>query len=66
MRASPLSMAILYFLMGSGFTYIAVQSVEDTVWNLTTIILALVATLDFAAAIRLLTVHVKLKNSKKK
>lgn len=62
MRPSPLFTATLYFLMGVGFVYIATQSVQDTIWNFTTIILMLVATLDFAAAIRLVTIHMKLKN----
>ncbi|MBB6454865.1 lysylphosphatidylglycerol synthetase-like protein (DUF2156 family) [Salirhabdus euzebyi] len=66
MRASPLFMALLYFIMGFVFTYIAIQSVEETVWNFTTIILAVVATFDFAVAIRLIGVHMKIKDAKNK
>jgi hypothetical protein len=65
MRASPLFMSILYFFMGFVFTYIAAQSVEETIWNFTTIILAVVATFDFAVAIRLVAVHFKIKQAKK-
>jgi len=65
MRTSPLFMAFLYFLMGAVFTYIAVQSANETIWNFTTIILVIVATFDFAVAIRLLSLHSRIKNSKK-
>ncbi|KGX84317.1 YdiK family protein [Pontibacillus marinus] len=64
MRTSPLFMAFLYFLMGAVFTYIAVQSANETIWNFTTIILAIVATFDFAVAIRLFSLHFRIKNSK--
>ena len=65
MRTSPLFMSFLYFLMGAVFTYIAVQSANETIWNFTTIILAVVATFDFAVAIRLVSLHFRVKNSKK-
>ncbi|GAA0496742.1 hypothetical protein GCM10008986_24580 [Salinibacillus aidingensis] len=64
MRASPLFMSTLYLFMGILFTYIAAQSVEETLWNFTTIILAVVATFDFAVAVRLINLHIKIKNSK--
>ncbi|MRH44883.1 DUF4305 domain-containing protein [Aquibacillus halophilus] len=66
MRTSPLFMASLYFGMGVVFTYIATQSVEDTVWNFMTILLAFFATLDFVVSFRLFKMHFKLKKSKKK
>lgn len=69
MRTSPLFMAFLYLGMGVVFTYFAIQSVEDTIWNFMTIILAFFATLDFVVTFRLLRLHLKikkLKNSKKK
>lgn len=53
--------AIFYFLMGILFTYMAIQSVEDTVWNVITILLALVATLDFGVGIRFMRLHFKMK-----
>ena len=65
MRTSPLFMSFLYFLMGAVFTYIAVQSANESIWNFTTIILAVVATFDFAVAIRLVSLHFRVKNSKK-
>lgn len=66
MRTSPLTMAIVYFVMGIFFVYIAVLTVDDTVWNLTTIVIALFATLDFGVSIRLFSIHFRLKNKKKK
>lgn len=47
--------------MGILFTYMAIQSVEDTVWNVITILLALVATLDFGVGIRFMRLHFKMK-----
>ncbi|MRG87347.1 YdiK family protein [Salinibacillus xinjiangensis] len=64
MRASPLFMSALYLFMGVVFTYIATQSVEETIWNFTTIILVVVATFDFAVAIRLIKLHYRIKNAK--
>lgn len=66
MRTSPLFMAFLYLTMGIAFTYIAAQSAVETVWNVMTVILALVATFNIAVAIRLYNLHMKIKNSKKK
>ncbi|MDC2867821.1 YdiK family protein [Bacillus sp. BP-3] len=54
MRNSPFVMATLYFLLGCIFTYLAITSVEDTIWNFYTILLAIMATVDFNLAIRLL------------
>ncbi|MFG6117184.1 YdiK family protein [Halobacillus sp. MO56] len=66
MRTSPLFMAFLYFIMGIVFTYIAAQTVEDTIWNFITIFLAILATFDFAVSIRLFNLHFRLKNTNKK
>ncbi|MGY0694882.1 YdiK family protein [Virgibacillus sp. FSP13] len=66
MRTSPKNMAIFYFLMGLLFTFIATQTVEDTVWSFPTILLAIFATLDFGVCIRLMSIHFRLKNKKKK
>ena len=66
MRTSPLFMASLYFGMGVMFTYIGIQSIDDTIWNFITIALALFATLDFAVAIRLFGIHLKIKKVKNK
>ncbi|WP_100012599.1 YdiK family protein [Lentibacillus sediminis] len=65
MRTSPLAMAIIYFLMGILFIYIATQTAGDTVWNVTTIILAVVATMEIGVGIRLVVLHFHWKNKKK-
>ncbi|HDX9580009.1 YdiK family protein [Bacillus cytotoxicus] len=54
MRNSPFVMATLYFLLGCIFTYLAITSVTDTIWNFYTLLLAVMATVDFNLAIRLL------------
>jgi len=52
-------MAILYFLMGLIFAYLAYTSAKETVWNATTILLAIVATLDCGVGYRYLRIHLK-------
>lgn len=66
MKTSPLFMAFIYLGMGLMFTYIAVQSVEDSVWNFITILLAFFATMDFVVSSRLFRLHFKVKKAKKK
>ncbi|HDX9591152.1 YdiK family protein [Bacillus multifaciens] len=65
MRNSPFVMATLYFLLGCIFTYLAITSVKDTIWNFYTLLLSVMATVDFNLAIRLLFSKQK-KDSKKK
>ncbi|WP_099363766.1 YdiK family protein [Fredinandcohnia onubensis] len=60
-RTSPFVMGIIYALMGTLFTYIAINSATETVWNFSTILLALVATFDFGVAIRMFVLHSKIK-----
>lgn len=60
-RTSPFVMGIIYTLMGALFTYIAINSATETIWNFSTILLALVATFDFGVAIRMFVLHSKLK-----
>ncbi|MEI4832572.1 YdiK family protein [Bacillus sp. FJAT-53711] len=54
MRNSPFVMATLYFLLGCIFTYLAITSVEDTIWNFYTLLLSVMATVDFSLALRLI------------
>ncbi len=65
-RISPLVMGVIYFLMGILFTYLAIGSAKETVWNFSTIILMLVATFDFGVAIRMFLLHKKIKDVTKK
>lgn len=66
MRISPLRMSILYFLMGILFTYLAIDSVSDSGWNIVTTIFAVIATLDFGVGIRAVRIHFHLKKNSKK
>lgn len=59
-------MGILYFLVGILFTYIAVLSAEETMWNFITILLAFFATLDFGVSIRMFIIHFKIKKNNQK
>ncbi len=56
MRNSPLFMAALYFLLGCIFTRFAITNVTDTIWNMWTILFAVMATIDFNLALRLILV----------
>ncbi len=58
-------MAIIYFIMGVFFTYIAILSVDETIWNVTTMVLAVFATLEIGVSIRLISLHFRLKHKKK-
>ncbi|WP_096271777.1 YdiK family protein [Paucisalibacillus globulus] len=65
MRITARTMALIYFSMGILFIYVAIQNADETVWNFITILLALVATLDFVAGIRYMRLHYKIKKIKK-
>ena len=59
-------MSLIYFVMGILFTYIAIQTVTDTIWNFSTIILAVIATLEFGVSIRLMVIYIRLKRKNRK
>jgi len=52
-----LIMAILYFIMGVLFTYVAFVYAKETIWNPTTILLTIVATIDFGISFRYLRMY---------
>ncbi|MDX8363296.1 MULTISPECIES: YdiK family protein [Bacillaceae] len=64
MRRSPLFFGFIYSFIGIVFTYLAIQSAQETIWNFPTLILSFVATLDFGVAIRMFIFHNKLKKIK--
>ncbi|WP_066191384.1 YdiK family protein [Gracilibacillus timonensis] len=66
MRISPLRSAIFYFALGILFTFLAIRFVEDTVFNFFTILLVIFATIDFVLAIRLVGLHRRIKQEKRK
>lgn len=65
-RVSPLRSAIFYFIMGIIFIYFAFQTIDETVFNPLTILLVILATLEFGIGIRFLQFHIKLKQQQKK
>lgn len=56
-----MSSSFFYFLMGALFTYLAIESAHDTIWNFSTIALMAMATLDFGMALRLIMLSMKKK-----
>ncbi|NBJ71570.1 MULTISPECIES: YdiK family protein [Clostridia] len=65
MRISPKTMGIIYLIMGAFFTYVAILSVDETMWNITTMVLALFATLETGVGIRLLAIYFQRKRNNK-
>ncbi|WP_110113910.1 YdiK family protein [Bacillus sp. CGMCC 1.16541] len=63
MKRTPLFMGFIYTIMGALFTYLAIQSAQNSedIWNFTTIVLVLVATFDFSVAVRVFLLHQKIK-----
>lgn len=66
MKQSPLFSGIVYILLGSLFTYFAIQNVNDTGWGFFSYLLVALATFDFGSGIRMILFHFKLKNIQKK
>ncbi|ESU31594.1 hypothetical protein G3A_15870 [Bacillus sp. 17376] len=66
MKQSPLFSGIVYILLGSLFTYFAIQNVNDTGWGFFSYLLVALATFDFGSGIRMIMFHFKLKNVQKK
>ena len=65
MRTPPLFMGLIYTLMGTLFTYLAIGSAEKGILDFTTIILMAVATFDFGVAIRIFNLRYKIKKIQK-
>ncbi|WLR54941.1 YdiK family protein [Mesobacillus subterraneus] len=66
MKQSPLFSGIVYILLGSLFTYFAIQNVTETGWGFFSYLLVALATFDFGSGIRMIMFHFKLKNVQKK
>ncbi|EKN64464.1 YdiK family protein [Schinkia azotoformans] len=64
MRTSPYTMALIYGAMGALFTYLAIQSAKETIWNFSTILLMMIATFDFSTAIRFILYKRMIKKRK--
>jgi hypothetical protein len=53
--------ALFYIMLGFLFTYLAINSGDDTLWSIRTILPALIATFDFGIGLRLLRIHFHIK-----
>jgi hypothetical protein len=51
--------------MGTLFTYLAIESSHESIWNFSTVALMVMATLDFGVSLRLIALYVKIKNEHK-
>jgi hypothetical protein len=54
MRTTSLRTSLFYFIMGTLFTYLAIESAHEEMWSFSTVLLMIIATLDFGAALRAL------------
>lgn len=66
MKLSPMALAIFYIVMGTFFTFLAVLSVRETMWNFLTISLMLFAAYDYFIAVRIILIKKKIENMNKK
>lgn len=55
MKTTPYTMGFIYAAMGALFTYLAIETAQETVWNLSTVLLMIIATFDFTSSIRFFT-----------
>ncbi|MEK3889631.1 YdiK family protein [Bacillus sp. FSL K6-3431] len=62
---SPLFSGFIYIVLGAIFTFFAIQQVTANDWNIFAYLLVILATFDFGAGFRLLSIHFKLKKVKK-
>ncbi|MEH7336288.1 YdiK family protein [Neobacillus drentensis] len=62
MRRSPLISGLIYFLLGSLFTYFAIDDVQSNGWGFFSYLLVVLATFDFGSGLKMITIHFKYKN----
>ncbi|MCA0173734.1 YdiK family protein [Bacillus sp. RAR_GA_16] len=68
MKLSPIVMGFFYLGLGSLFTYLAIQNASSNgeMWNFYTILLMVLATIDFVYAIRFFVLKKRITQLKKK
>jgi hypothetical protein len=66
MRRSPLFSGIIYFLLGSLFTYFSIHDVSQNGWGFYSFMLVLLATFDFGSGLKILFFYMKYKDQLKK
>ncbi|MDQ0202167.1 YdiK family protein [Neobacillus ginsengisoli] len=65
MRRSPLFSGFIYLLLGSLFTYFAIQDVQKSGWSFFSYLLVVLATFDFGSGIRMIFFYIKFKDKLK-
>ncbi|MBD8007172.1 YdiK family protein [Bacillus norwichensis] len=63
---SPLFSGLIYITLGVVFTFFAVQQVKLNEWGFMVYLLIVLATFDFGAGFRMISLHFRLKNGQKK
>jgi hypothetical protein len=66
MRRSPLFSGFIYLLLGSLFTYFAIQDVQKNGWGFFSYLLVVLATFDFGSGLRIISFYVKFRDKLKK
>ncbi|MCM2535446.1 YdiK family protein [Neobacillus pocheonensis] len=66
MRRSPLFSGFIYLLLGSLFTYFAIQDVSNSGWSFFSYLLVVLATFDFGSGLRMIFFYFKFKDKLKK
>ncbi|UQD50870.1 DUF4305 domain-containing protein [Bacillus methanolicus] len=65
MRQSPLISGMFYIMLGTLFTFFAIQNVNEAGWGFFTYLLVILATFDIGSGIRMIAFHFKIKNVNK-
>ncbi|RST72809.1 DUF4305 domain-containing protein [Siminovitchia acidinfaciens] len=63
---SPLFSGMVYIVLGVVFTFFAIQQVKLNEWGFMVYLLIILATFDFGAGFRLISLHFRLKNEQRK
>ncbi|WP_100406142.1 YdiK family protein [Bacillus solitudinis] len=66
MRASPTTMALMYFFIGALLVYFAIQNVSTAGWNFWSYLIIAFATIDFMIAVRFFLLRRAIKRIQKK
>ncbi|MGE8207113.1 YdiK family protein [Heyndrickxia sp. NPDC080065] len=61
----PLFSGVIYCLLGTLFTYFAIQQVNSNGWSFFAYMLIFLATIDYGSGFRLILLHFKIKSKLK-
>ena len=65
MRVSPNLLITVFIFLGVSFVLLAINSADETIWNVTTIVFMLLATMEFMYAFRFYEFQRKMKQKQK-